>query len=143
MQIDQMTRTKEDHDKKYAKLKEDHRSLLQKHDEQRQELNKTASALKMSQDNVVKLNKEVVQFGSVRENYDKKLKQMENDKAKVGEDRDKLRQIYANMEREVEAMKKQQESDKRNLENFLREKDILNKNILRHQGQISTPIEQV
>lgn len=136
-QIDQMSRAKDDHEKKHGKLKEDHYSLLQKHEEQRQELSKTVSALRMSQDNVVKLNKEVTQFGKVRENYDKKLKHMENDKAKVGEDRDKLRQIYANMEREVEAVKKQQGSDKRNLENMLREKDILNKNILRHQGQIS------
>lgn len=135
--LDQMSKAKDDHDKKHRKLKDDHHSLLQKHEEQGQELSKTVSAMRMSQDNVVKLNKEVMQFGKVRENYDKKLKHMENDKAKVGEDRDKLRQIYANMEREVEAMKKQQESDKRNLENLLREKDILNKNILRHQGQVS------
>lgn len=137
LQIDQMSKAKDEHDKKYGKLKEDHHSLLQMHEEQRQELIKTVSALRMSQDNVAKLNKEVNQFGKVREVYDKKLKQMENDKAKVGEDRDKLRQIYANMEREVEAMKKQQESDKRNVENLLREKEILNKNILRHQGQTS------
>lgn len=83
---------------------------------------------------MVKLNKEFQQFGKIREGYDKKIKQIENDRTKMAEDRDKLRQLHANMEREVESMKKQQNADKRNIENLLREKDILNKNILRHQG---------
>lgn len=49
-------------------------------------------------------------------------------------EREKLRVTIGNMEREVQAAKKGADMDKRDLENCTREKEILNKNILRHQG---------
>lgn len=49
-------------------------------------------------------------------------------------ERDKLRITIGNMEKEIQAAKKSADMDKRELDNCAREKDILNKNILRHQG---------
>lgn len=65
---------------------------------------------------------------------EKKLKFTENDRDSIILDREKLRVTIGNMEREVQAAKKGADLDKRELDNCAREKEILNKNILRHQG---------
>lgn len=69
-----------------------------------------------------------------REVLEKKLKMTEEDREAVTLEREKLRITLANMEREVQSIKKTADLDKRELDNCAREKDILNKNILRHQG---------
>lgn len=67
---------------------------------------------------------------------EKKLKLAELDRDSVVVEREKLRVTVANMEREIQTIKKGADVDKRELDNCAREKDILNKNILRHQGKV-------
>lgn len=69
-----------------------------------------------------------------RDILEKKLKSTEGDRDAVTQEREKLRVTVGNMEREVQAAKKGADMDKRDLDNCAREKEILNKNILRHQG---------
>lgn len=71
-----------------------------------------------------------------KEVLEKKLKAAELDRDSVVVEREKLRVTVANMEREIQSIKKGADVDKRELDNCAREKDILNKNILRHQGNI-------
>lgn len=93
----------------------------------------------MKEDEAVKMRNEISKFNKIRDNYDKKLSKCELDRYNIIEDRDKLRQMYCNMEKEVEQYKKQSDLDKRTMDGMNREKDILNKNILRHQGK-SNPV---
>lgn len=77
---------------------------------------------------------EISKFSNIREQYDKRLIKMEGDKVGIAAERDKLQQLYANVEKEMQSFKKQSDADKRVMESMSREKEILNKNIMRHQG---------
>lgn len=72
----------------------------------------------------------------IKDSFEKKLRTAEADRDAVIADREKLRGIVISMERVVQATRKGADMDKRELENCAREKDILNKNILRHQGKL-------
>lgn len=43
--------------------------------------------------------------------------------------------MIGNMSREIDLMKRQTDTDRRSLEHLTREKDIMNKNIVRQQGK--------
>lgn len=66
---------------------------------------------------------------------EKKLRVTEVDRDGVVNEREKLRQMISNIEHEVQVLKKAADTEKRELDNCSREKEILNKNILRHQGK--------
>lgn len=53
----------------------------------------------------------------------------------ISSNRDRLRQQITVMEREIMMSKKQAESDKREIENQQREKDILNNNMQKMQSE--------
>lgn len=50
------------------------------------------------------------------------------------EEREKLRNIVRTMQKEVTKIKQNSLDDKRVMEHLMKEKEMLNKNILRHQG---------
>lgn len=90
------------------------------------------------------LKNDLSKFNKQKEVLDKKLKIAEEDRDGVVVEREKLRITVANMEREIQGVKKSADQDKRELDNCAREKDILNKNILRHQGKIlASPYKQL
>lgn len=81
-----------------------------------------------------RLNQDVIKAGKTKEFLDKKQYDTEKEKYAIIEEREKLKQVIHNMEKEIEKGRKVSENDKRLMETMHREKDILNKNILRHQG---------
>lgn len=80
------------------------------------------------------LKNDLMKSHKTKEMLEKRLRASEAERDAVIADREKLRVTIGNMEREVQGAKKGADADKRDLENCAREKDILNKNILRHQG---------
>lgn len=85
---------------------------------------------------------EVAKSHKQKDVFEKKLKYTEVDREAVAAEREKLRVTVGNMEREIQAVKKGADMDKRELDNCAREKEILNKNILRHQGIFCDTTEQ-
>lgn len=68
--------------------------------------------------------------------YDKKMQAMDSDKNDVIQERNKLRQRLVIIEKEVDDMKKQADAEKRAMDSIAREKEIMNKSIMRQQGDL-------
>lgn len=81
---------------------------------------------------------EINKFSAIRESYDKRFTKLETEKNTIVIDRDKIRQLYVNIQKEIDQFKKQSDLDKRTIDGMNREKDILNKNILKQQGFLNS-----
>ncbi|CAG9138069.1 unnamed protein product [Plutella xylostella] len=73
----------------------------------------------------------------------KKYQLLEQAKATSDAERDRLRQQITVMEREIMMSKKQAESDKREIENQQREKDILNNNMQKMQTEAQENLQSL
>lgn len=85
---------------------------------------------------MARLKNDVAKYSKSKEILEARIKQIEEEKVDINADREKLRQMIANMGREIDLMKRTTDSDRRNLEHFQREKEIMNKNIVRQQGKV-------
>uniref|UniRef100_A0A2K5VBS1 Cilia and flagella associated protein 58 n=1 Tax=Macaca fascicularis TaxID=9541 RepID=A0A2K5VBS1_MACFA len=68
---------------------------------------------------------------NTKEQIHKKLHHIEDQKAEVEQHKETLKNQIVGLEREVEASKKQAELDRKAMDELLRERDILNKNMLK------------
>lgn len=84
---------------------------------------------------MARLKNEVAKYSKSKEIVEARIKQVEEEKVEINLDREKLRQMIANMSREIDLMKRQTDNDKRSVEHLTREKEIMNKNIVRQQGK--------
>lgn len=82
------------------------------------------------------MKNEVAKYSKSKEIVEARIKQVEEEKVEINLDREKLRQMIANMSREIDLMKRQTDNDKRSVEHLTREKEIMNKNIVRQQGKL-------
>ncbi|KAJ0170912.1 hypothetical protein K1T71_013684 [Dendrolimus kikuchii] len=94
----------------------------------------TSKELKNMIDDGNKLRNEVTKLTKQAVQQTKKYQLLEQNKANVESERDRLRQQVSVMERDLMLGKKQAESDKRDIENLNREKDILNKTMQKLQN---------
>ncbi|XP_059050606.1 cilia- and flagella-associated protein 58-like [Achroia grisella] len=101
----------------------------------KQKLNNTTKELKNMIDDGNRLRNEVSKLTKQAVQQTKKYQLLEGNKASVESERERLRQQVSVMEREIMLGKKQAESDKREIENLNREKDILNKNMQKIQNE--------
>lgn len=92
------------------------------------------SDLKQKEDEVIALKAETQKLNKMREMIQRKLRQVEDQKADVERDRETLRSQMTGLERELDSAKKQAEMDKKAIEDLVRERDILNKNLLKAAG---------
>lgn len=76
----------------------------------------------------------MAKYSKSKEIVEARIKQIEDEKTDINVDREKLRQMIGNMSREIDLMKRQTDNDKRSLEHLTREKEIMNKNMVRQQG---------
>lgn len=70
----------------------------------------------------------------MREVLEKKIKTVESEKSVAMMERDRMRQMVSSVENEIQQVKKSADADKRSLDALQREKEIMSKSILRHQG---------
>ncbi|KAL0811267.1 hypothetical protein ABMA28_009685 [Loxostege sticticalis] len=98
-------------------------------------LHNTAKELKNMIDDGNRLRNEVSKLTKGAVQQMKKYTLLEQSKAAVESERERLRQQVSVMEREIMLGKKQAEADKREIENLNREKDILNKNMQKIQNE--------
>lgn len=103
-------------------------------DQLAQENQQRASDLKMKEEEVTHMRHEISKLTKMREGTQRKLRQIEDQKLDVEQLRDMLKNQITGLERELESKKKQAETDKKAIEELVRERDILNKNILKAAG---------
>lgn len=81
-----------------------------------------------------RLRNDIAKCTKMREVLEKRVKTLETEKSMLTMELDKVRQMTASMETEVQQSKKAADLDKRQIEGLTREKEIMSKSILRHQG---------
>ncbi|XP_044753434.1 cilia- and flagella-associated protein 58-like [Coccinella septempunctata] len=147
-QIARLENQLKDEKTNYERLYKDHEALNAKHykvyedlqvaqsnyEQTRKTLNKKELELKNAEDTVNHLRNDVTKLTKMKDLYDKKLLAMDSDKNDVVQDRNKLRQRLVIIEKEVDDMKKQADAEKRAMDSIAREKEIMNKSIMRQQG---------
>ncbi|PVD31041.1 hypothetical protein C0Q70_10318 [Pomacea canaliculata] len=119
---------------RYTKLQTDFEGQLVAADQMAQENQSRTAELKQKEDEVNGLRSETQRLGKMRETIQRKLRQVEDQKADTERQRETLRAQITGLERELEAAKKQAETDKKGIEDLVRERDILNKNLLKAAG---------
>ncbi|NXD77940.1 CFA58 protein, partial [Halcyon senegalensis] len=91
---------------------------------------KTAE-LKARDDEVTHLRLEISKLNKVRDVLQNKLRVAEEQNVEAGHERNTLKNQISGLERELEAAKKQAEIDKKAIDELMRERDILSKNLVK------------
>ncbi|XP_034034786.1 cilia- and flagella-associated protein 58 [Thalassophryne amazonica] len=91
----------------------------------------TANTLKMREEEVSQMRQEITKQTKAREAIQKKLHHIEEQKADTDVQKETMKAQIAGLEKDLEASQKQVEADKKALEELFRERDILNKNIIK------------
>lgn len=90
----------------------------------------------MQGEEVTRLRNEASKVGKVREQYIKKLTQAENQHQSLMQEKEMLKGVIGHFEKNLETAKKQAENSKKICDDLQREKDNLNKNILKAAGMV-------
>ena len=85
--------------------------------------------LKSREDEVNQLKADTSKLNRLKENVQKKIKQLEDQKAETESEKELLRSTILNLEKELDTSKKEQEKEKKAIDELTRERDLLNKNL--------------
>uniref|UniRef100_UPI00398EE255 cilia- and flagella-associated protein 58 n=1 Tax=Pristiophorus japonicus TaxID=55135 RepID=UPI00398EE255 len=99
--------------------------------------------LKTKEDDVAQLRQEVAKLTKVREVLQRRLHQTEDQKLDLDHQRENLKNLTASLEKELESTKRQADIDKKAVDELVRERDILNKNMLKAVGATEKQINLV
>ncbi|KAL5022872.1 hypothetical protein ScPMuIL_002027 [Solemya velum] len=116
---------------RFQKLQQDFESQLITTDSLAGENQSRVQELKQKEDEVNQLKQETTRLNKLRETIQRKLRQVEDSKSDVEGQRETLKGQILGLERELEAAKKQADADKKVIDDLLRERDILNKHMLK------------
>ncbi|KAB0395313.1 hypothetical protein E2I00_015904 [Balaenoptera physalus] len=108
-----------------------------------QENQQKALELKAKEEEVHQMRLDIGKLNKIREQIHKKLHQVEGQKGEVEQHKETLKNQILGLEREVEASKKQAELDKKAMDELLRERDLLNKNMLKAVSATQKQIDLV
>lgn len=72
----------------------------------------------------------------------KQIKLLERDKEELDRDKEGLRSDIVGQKREIEVLKKEVEDHKKSIEDLQRERDILNKNFIKSQGEKTKQVDE-
>ncbi|KAJ8365785.1 hypothetical protein SKAU_G00146160 [Synaphobranchus kaupii] len=89
------------------------------------------SDLKVKEDESNQMRQEISKLTKMREATQRKFRQAEDQKGEVEKQRDTLKNQITGLEREMESSRKQMEMDKKAVDELVRERDILNKNLIK------------
>ncbi|XP_076607181.1 cilia- and flagella-associated protein 58 [Chaetodon auriga] len=95
------------------------------------EKQQNANELKMREEEVNQMRQEIAKQTKMREAIQKKFHQIEDQKADVDVQRETLKAQIAGLEKDLESSQKQVEADRKAIEELIRERDILNKNMIK------------
>ncbi|XP_008330704.1 cilia- and flagella-associated protein 58 [Cynoglossus semilaevis] len=87
--------------------------------------------LKTREEEVTQMRQEIAKQMKMREIIQKKFNQMEDQKSEVDVQRETLKAQIVGLEKDLESSQKQVEADKKAIDELIRERDILNKNMIK------------
>ncbi|XP_037605427.1 cilia- and flagella-associated protein 58 [Sebastes umbrosus] len=116
---------------KNNKLLQDSEQLSSVKEQLSLENHQNANELKMREEEVTLMRQEISKQTKMRETIQKKYHQMEDQKADVDVQRETLKAQIAGLEKDLESSRKQVETDKKAIDELVRERDILNKNMIK------------
>ncbi|KAM7374887.1 hypothetical protein PAMP_007521 [Pampus punctatissimus] len=93
--------------------------------------NSSPPTCQMREEEVSQMRQEIAKQTKMREAIQKKFHQMEDQKADVDVQKETLKAQIAGLEKDLESSQKQVEADKKAIDELIRERDILNKNIIK------------
>ncbi|XP_053306830.1 cilia- and flagella-associated protein 58 [Spea bombifrons] len=99
--------------------------------------------IKAKEDEVNQMRQEISKLTKAREAIQRKYRQMEEQKTEVEQQRETLKNQIAGLEKEMEMAKKQAELDKKAMDDLVRERDLLNKNLLKATGATDKQVNLV
>ncbi|NXI73755.1 CFA58 protein, partial [Anseranas semipalmata] len=107
---------------------EQHSAMLE---EVMQDIQQKTAQLKARDDEVTQMRLEISKLNKVRDVLQSKLRVAEEQKVEAGHERENLKNQISGLERELEAAKKQAEIDKKAIDELVRERDMLSKNLVK------------
>ncbi|NWW91669.1 CFA58 protein, partial [Rhynochetos jubatus] len=96
-----------------------------------QDVQQKTAELKAKKDEMAQMRLEISKLNKVRGVLQNKLRVAEEQKADAGHERNTLKNEISGLERELEAAKKQAEMDKKAIDELVRERDMLSKNLVK------------
>ncbi|XP_052400736.1 cilia- and flagella-associated protein 58 [Carassius gibelio] len=114
-----------------TKLQQDNEQNGNSLEQLSQQNQQRASDLKMKEEEVTQLKQEITKLTKMREGVQRRLRQMEEQKVEVENQRETLKNQITGLDREMETAKKQMDMDKKAIDELVRERDILNKNMIK------------
>lgn len=127
-----MERTLKDSDvlnTRFTKLQHEFESQVMNNDALANENALKVHELKAREDEVNALKSDTTKLNRLKDNVQKRLKQVEDQKADTEQEKEMLRSTIQTLEKELEAAKKEQERDRKAIDELTRERDLLNKNL--------------
>ncbi|NWH15840.1 CFA58 protein, partial [Grus americana] len=107
---------------------EQHRVMFE---EVMQDIQQKTAELKARDDEVTQMHLEISKLNKVRDVLQNKLRVAEEQKVDAGHERNTLKNQISGLERELEAAKKQAEIDRKAIDELVRERDMLSKNLVK------------
>uniref|UniRef100_A0A673AB75 Cilia and flagella associated protein 58 n=1 Tax=Sphaeramia orbicularis TaxID=375764 RepID=A0A673AB75_9TELE len=116
---------------KNSKLQQEYEQLSSAKEHLLLENQQNTYELKMKEEEVSQMRQEISKQTKMREAIQKKYHQMEDQKADVDVQRETLKAQIVGLEKDLESSQKQVDADKKAIDELIRERDILNKNIIK------------
>ncbi|XP_071828537.1 cilia- and flagella-associated protein 58-like [Apostichopus japonicus] len=114
-----------------TKLQQDYDQQLVNCDSLAQENQQKFNDLKSKEDEINQLKQDTLRLTKMRETIQRKLRTVEDQKGDTEQQKETLKSQIIALEREIESSKKQAEMDRKAIDDLVRERDILNKNLLK------------
>ncbi|KAJ8025423.1 Cilia- and flagella-associated protein 58 [Holothuria leucospilota] len=114
-----------------TKLQQDFDQQLVNCDSLAQENQQKFNELKLKEDEINQLKQDTLRLTKMRETIQRKLRTVEDQKGDTEQQKETLKSQIIALEREIESSKKQAEMDRKAIDDLVRERDILNKNLLK------------
>ncbi|XP_041476507.1 cilia- and flagella-associated protein 58-like [Lytechinus variegatus] len=116
---------------RFTKLQQDYETQLLNCDGLAQENQHRVNELKAKEDEIGNLKGDTTRLTKMRETIQRKLRNVEEQKAETEQAKETLKSQIVALEREIDSNKKQTEMDRKAIDDLVRERDILNKNLLK------------
>ncbi|KAI0235754.1 Cilia- and flagella-associated protein 58 [Lamellibrachia satsuma] len=116
---------------RFQKLQVDFEAQLIACDQLNSENQSKAAELKQKEDEVNQLKQEVQRLNKMRDSVQRRLRLVEDQKGETEQSREILKNQITALDKELEVSKKQVEQDRKAIDELVRERDILNKNMLK------------
>ncbi|XP_066046667.1 cilia- and flagella-associated protein 58 [Chamaea fasciata] len=128
---------------KYQKLTEESEQQSAMIDDVMKDISQKTAQLKEVEDEAAQMRLEISKLSKVRDVLQNKLRTAEEQKVDAEHEKSMLKNQIIRLEKELETAKKQAETDKRTIDGLVRERDMLNQNLIKATNATQKQIDLV